>query len=122
MAGGGDGRAFSNPIQRNSFPPTEFIPNEFETSEEIFKISSFIDHRAKSGPTTCFNEPVKISLITRSQRLVVVDDDETPQTEFLMFNLGREFILYEFSSITQVDFSTSNVRFFIVCLRLGARC
>lgn len=120
MAGGGDGRAFSNPIQRNSFPPTEFIPNEFETSEEIFKISSFIDHRAKSGPATCFNEPVKMSLLTRSQRRLV-DEDETQQTEFLMFNLGREFILYEFSSIAQVSFSASNVRLFIVRLRLGAR-
>lgn len=94
----------------------EMISNEFRTSDEIYKISSFIDHRAKSGQSTCFNEPVKISSIKRFQRRQTNDDvdDQIHRTEFLMFNLSRELILYEFSSITQVRF-VSFLFFFCLC-------
>lgn len=100
----------------------EIISNEFRTSDETYKISSFIDHRAKSAQSTCFNEPVKISSIKRLQRRPIHDDvnDQSHRTEFLMFNLSRELILYEFSSITQVAFVS--FRFFVrrFSLRLGS--
>lgn len=128
----GDGRT-SAQINRNYFSSSDFIPNEFQIGDDLYKICSFIDHRAKTGQTICFNEPVKMTSITRLQRRridenpstinqfdVEENEDERDRTaisthgnlfrtELLMFNLGRELILYEFPEMTQVGRANENV-------------
>ncbi|CAF5163563.1 unnamed protein product, partial [Rotaria sp. Silwood1] len=45
------------------------IKTEFTSREGTYKISSLIDNLGKIGTSTCLNEPVKITLLSRVQNI-----------------------------------------------------
>ena len=56
-------------LSKDQFQRTDEIKNEFTSREGNYKISALIDNLGKLGSNNCLNEPVKITLLHRSQLL-----------------------------------------------------
>lgn len=119
----------SSSLSKDSIQRSDEIRTEFTSREGTYKISSLIDNLGKIGTSTCLNEPVKITLLSRvqticdansqasSRRSSSTNDNSIEQqrlsltngngtmffTDILAFNVGRELIIYEFAEATQVD-------------------
>ncbi len=54
-------------LTKDSIQRSDEIKTEFTSREGTYKISSLIDNLGKIGTSTCLNEPVKITLLSRIQ-------------------------------------------------------
>jgi hypothetical protein len=124
-------------LTKDSIQRNDEIKTEFTSREGTYKISSLIDNLGKIGTSTCLNEPVKITLLSRIQTVldtnsrqsssinniptensILSNGTESNQqngnlllTDILAFNVGRELIIYEFTEATQVLISYSSITF-----------
>ncbi len=57
-------------LTKDSLQRNDEIKTEFTSREGTYKISSFIDNLGKIGTSTCLNEPVKITLLSRIQTIL----------------------------------------------------
>jgi len=116
-------------FNKDQFQRNDEIKSEFQSREGIYKISALIDNLGKLGTNTCLSEPVKITLLHRSQlisnpnsstssrrssstgnpieetRTSLTSNGNVLITDILAFNVGRELIVYEFTEATQSNFS-----------------
>ncbi|CAF3762591.1 unnamed protein product [Rotaria sp. Silwood1] len=58
-----------NCFTKDSIQRSDEIKTEFTSREGTYKISSLIDNLGKIGTSTCLNEPVKITLLSRVQNI-----------------------------------------------------
>ncbi|CAF3598986.1 unnamed protein product [Rotaria socialis] len=122
----------SSSLSKDSIQRSDEIKTEFTSREGTYKISSLIDNLGKIGTSTCLNEPVKITLLSRveticdtnsqasSRRSSLTNDNSIEQkpllltngnkvngtmffTDILAFNVGKELIIYEFAEATQLN-------------------
>ena len=59
----------SSSIIKDNIQRSDEIKTEFTSREGTYKISSLIDNLGKIGTSTCLNEPVKITLLSRIQTI-----------------------------------------------------
>ena len=95
------------------------IKTEFNSHEGTYKISALINNLEKINTNQCLNQPIKITLISRIKKInsycssitnnnMIDENENIIQTDILVFNIGRELIIYEFIEPTQVGvFCTS---------------
>jgi hypothetical protein len=57
-------------LTKDSIQRNDEIKTEFTSREGTYKISSLIDNLGKIGTSTCLNEPVKITLLSRIQTVL----------------------------------------------------
>jgi hypothetical protein len=57
-------------LTKDSIQRNDEIKTEFTSREGTYKISSFIDNLSKVGTSTCLNESVKITLLSRIQTII----------------------------------------------------
>jgi len=57
-------------IAKDHIQRSDIVKSEFTAREGTYKISSLIDNLGKTGTNTCLNEPVKMTLMTRIQRII----------------------------------------------------
>lgn len=114
-------------LAKDSIQHNDEIKTEFTSREGTYKISSLIDNLGKIGPSTCLNEPVRITLLPHIQTFSsqnssrrssssaatshhdnnlieqkTLSNGNSVLTDILAFNVGRELIVYEFSETSQV--------------------
>ena len=56
-----------NNFSKDQFQRNDEIKNEFQSREGVYKISAWINDPGKLGSNACLNEPVKLTLLHRSQ-------------------------------------------------------
>lgn len=60
----------SNPNQtKDHVQRSDIVKTEFHAREGIYKISAVVDNLSKTGTSTCLNEPVQMTLLTRLQTI-----------------------------------------------------
>ncbi len=57
-------------LTKDSIQRNDEIKTEFTSREGTYKISSLIDNLGKIGTSTCLNEPVKMTLLSRLQTIL----------------------------------------------------
>jgi len=64
-------------LTKDSLQRNDEIKTEFTSREGTYKISSLIDNLGKIGTSTCLNEPVKITLLSRIQTVFDTINSQT---------------------------------------------